>query len=487
MPWSASLKNGKYDFRSVAQNTIYLMTKSIVVYLLRLVYIAMCARFLGPEIYGLLIYGQTWYMLFLPFALMGLQPVISRMVGLDRSRAREISAQTLSLRLVSTLLAVTACIFIAQLVSDEGEVRTIIYVFSFALAGRSIAQWTTEIFNAFEASQYTLRQESLFRVIELVAGLVFLLSGKGIIYLAVLHGVTWWLQAARGLYIVNIKCTRIHLDCSISSLKPVLLTAVPFLMDSLLVNWEQQGPIILFRNLLDDNSLAGEFTLLLQILIILSSIYLSVAIAALPVLSRSAGRNDGKDLMFVDMLVRSTFILGALAGMTGAALGPLIIPLVFGEGYTSAAEYLGLMLWCLLPIAISGIMTTCSIARGHYYIAPLCHAAGAFVMTASMPVFASRWGIFGGIASTGLGLLASAMLLVAVGMKYKWLDIRRTIVIPMLVVLLALGFYLMAGSFSAWAAYPSGVTALFIISALTGAASYSDLELIRRTFRKETA
>lgn len=269
-----------------------------------------------------------------------------------------------------------------------------------------------------------------------------------------------------------------------SSLRPVLITAIPFLVDGMLVIWEQQGPIILFRNLLDDRSLAGEFTLLVQVLIIVSSIYLSVTIAALPALSRSAGRDDGRDLIFVDLLVRSTFIIGALAGMTGSVLGPHIIPLVLGDKYALAAGYLGMILWCLIPLAIAGILTSCSIARGRYYIPPLCHAAGALVMTASMSYLAARWGIAGGIASTGLGLFAGAMLLVMAGVKYKWIDIKRTVITPMLVVLLALAIYQMADSFSPWIAYLSGVAVLIFVSVLTGSVSYSDLERIRGRCRK---
>jgi hypothetical protein len=90
------------------------------------------------------------------------------------------------------------------------------------------------------------------------------------------------------------------------------------------------------------------------------------------------------------------------------------------------------------------------------------------------------------VASAGLGLSVGAFMLVAFGIKHKWLDVRRTIIVPILAVLLAQISYTMAASISGWTAYLSGVAVLLVVTFLSGAVSYDDVEVIKRTLRKKT-
>jgi O-antigen/teichoic acid export membrane protein len=472
-----TINNG---IHSIARNALHLMATNLTVYLVRFIYVAICARFLGPEIYGLLVYGNTWYLVFLPIALMGLQPAISRMIGRDSNRAREISAQTLSLRILASLLAAVLCAGSGWLLSASNETAVLITVFSIALAFRSLALWANEIFNAFETSWRTLRQESLFRTTEVILGLVTLMSGGSIIALATVHGTVWLLQALRGLYLVNRKYTAINIDLSLGKLKPVLLMAIPFLSGSLLTNWELQGAIILFHNHAGDGPVSGSFALSIQIMTILSGLFAAITIAALPVLSRSAQRNDHKDLLFIDTLVRAAFLVCAMAGITGVALGPVLMPLIFGDRYVLAAQLIGPALWCLLPFSIAATLTAFTIARGHYYLSPACHLAGAAVLTLTMPPLVTALGPPGGVIAAGLGLATSATCLVTIALTRHWLAAGKTLAFPMLCIAGSVAIYTLLAPVSVWLALPAGLLALAGLALLSGVISAADRQLVRQ-------
>lgn len=473
--------------RSIASNSLQLMAKNIVVYLVRFLYVAIVARFLGPELYGLLVYGQTWYLVFLPFAFMGLQLAISRLIGRDNSRAREISTQTLSLRILASVLTALVCAGSGWLLVDSREVALLITVFSIALVFRSLAQWANEIFNAFESSWRTLRQESLFRSVEVVLGILVLVSGGGIYLLAFVHSMVWLLQALRGIYLVHREYTGIHIDLSLGRLKPVLLMAIPFLAGAFLTNWELQGAIILFHNHAGEGQASGSFALAIQIMIILSVLFASITIAALPVLSRSAQRKDHKDLLFVDTLMRAGFLGCAMVGIAGMALGPSLVIRIFGEQYLLAARLIGPALWCLLPFSLASTLTAFTIARGYYYLSPACHLAGAVVLTVSLPILVAEWGATGGIIAAGLGLGTSAICLIMIAVTRNWLDALKALVYPALCVAALLATYNLLEPFSVWLALPASLLVLLGLAHMTGTISAADRQLVKQLMDRSRA
>lgn len=75
----------------------------------------------------------------------------------------------------------------------------------------------------------------------------------------------------------------------------------------------------------------------------------------LPSLARVARRDD---LTEYRTLIRSSFLLVAWVVLAGASLGAVLsswlIPLVYGEGLSSAAEPFGIMLWALVAAFLSG-------------------------------------------------------------------------------------------------------------------------------------
>jgi len=478
------LNTASNGIRSIARNSGHLIARNLVVYVLRFVYITICARILGPEIYGLLVYGHTWYLVFLPFAQMGLQSAISRIVGRNRTKSQELLAQTLSLRLVASILAALSCGLIGWFVSPDSDVRNIVVVFSIALAGRSISEWTTEVFNAFESSVYTLRQDSIFRILEIILGLTILMSGGGVIELALVHGLIWWVQAGWGLYIVHHRFSSVHIDLTLASLKPVLVMAFPFLLAGLFSTWEHQGPIILFHNTIVDVALAGEFSLCMQILFILFAMLYPVIVAALPVLSRSVIHRDGNDLVFTDIFIRASFLLGAVVGLAGMSLGPVLVPLVFGQKYPVAGELLGPLFWCLVPYAVAAPLSAIAIARGHFYIPALAHLGGVLILSVSLPLLVTRWGIWGGVTAVFLGMLIPAVIFLYYAFHHNWLEFRKTVLTPSVVVILSILVYLLTATISEWLALLSGLSALVAGTVIFRVVTTADLDMAGMVFGK---
>ena len=199
-----------FGIRSILTNAAQLTLARLLTQTVRIVYVIVLARILGPEVYGLFAYAQSWYMAFLPVTMLGLGAIVSREVGRNRERGARTVRQVAFIRVLASILGAAACALIGWFVDLDPAARQLILVFALALVGRTLAVTAEEIFSAYERSYYILWQEAVFRPLEVVAGLTVLAFGGDIVHIAFIHAVVWWLQAARGWHLAHHNLVRIR-------------------------------------------------------------------------------------------------------------------------------------------------------------------------------------------------------------------------------------------------------------------------------------
>jgi O-antigen/teichoic acid export membrane protein len=410
---------GEYPgVRSIARNTSTLAATQFVNIATRAAYVVLVARWLGPELYALLAYTQAWYLAFLPLAMYG-RGIVVHELARDPGRAPELVARVLGLRLWCTVLACLACIGVAWLVPGSAEVSGLIGIALLALAGRSLSMLAQDVYRAFEMTGYTLRQESLFRLLELATAVVVLLAGGGLQLLVAVHGLFWWLQALRSWGVLKGLVRPLRIEWRPAAWRDLAAGARPFLLLALAAAWLQDGPLVLFRQLADNDVLYAQFALAMQLVMIPAGLAQALAAAAQPVLTRSAQRADGKDLVYAASITGLALPGGALAGLLGWLLGPWFFTTVFGDRYATAGELVGPALFCLVPMVAAVGVPPVLMSRGRFLAGALAALAGALAMTLAMVWLAPRFGALGAIGAVGMGY--GALCLVA------WLAAWRTL------------------------------------------------------------
>lgn len=433
--------------RSIATNAGYLFVARFVTYGLRAVYVIVLARAFGPELYGLLAYGQSWVGVFLPLTVLGFGVVLAREAGLDPARGREQVAHMLALRGALTVAAAALCIGIGWAVNDDPAVRMLIGILVLALIGRAAATLAEDVFAAFEAAHLTFRQEALFRPAEVGLGLTVLAFGGGVIEIAAVHAAVHIIQGGRGLILARRYVTILREDLTWRSLKPLLAKGAMAGAAGLLSAWILQGPLVIYAQIANDKASIGNLALVLQALVLCCTLPWAIGRAALPVLSRASARQDGGQVRFAEVMLRLAFVFAGASALAGLALGPPFMAWVFGAGYAEAGSMLGPALWLLLPLTAATALNPLLMVRERYGAAALSALAGAAVMTVAAPLLAMPMGPLGAIsgAIAGAGLWA-VWLLVLVG-KDDGVDIRCAILRPAIALTLAVFAYLiMAGT-----------------------------------------
>lgn len=370
--------------RSIARNAGQMISARIIGLILQSVYVVFLTTYLGPELFGLLSFGRSWYLALFPITFLGLGAILSREIGRDRSQATHIVAQAFTLRLLATLAAAVICASSGWILETDSVVRIMIGIYSAALAARALVMFADQVFVAFESSGYMLKQELIFRPLEVGLGSVVVVLGGGIVGVALVHTTTWVLQAVRGLYILRSHLVPVHLEWSWPPLARMLREGIPIGLASICSVWLMQGPLVLYRQVAVSEAALGQMALAIQILGLVLLLPLSIAGVAMPVLSRAVARADRKELLFLDGMCRLAVVLGTIAAITGTVAGPWFVKAVFGAGFAPAGHFIGPVLWLVIPLSIGHAAQTILFAKSRNTLALVTAAAGALVLSGTL-------------------------------------------------------------------------------------------------------
>ena len=187
---------------SILANAAYLTASSGTTRLLRVIYLVVVARLMGPELYGMLSYGQSWYLTFLGVTTLGFAIVIPREIGQDRSKAPVIIASSLRFQVLAIVILTPLCLLAGMLVAKTPEERNLLLLFALVLPGRGMAHWAEHVFTGYEKAEYGFRLEAVFRVLEVGCGIAAVILWQNLIILVLIQVVSWWLQGLLGWWIV---------------------------------------------------------------------------------------------------------------------------------------------------------------------------------------------------------------------------------------------------------------------------------------------
>ncbi len=437
---------------SIARNAGYLIGARVSNVVARFVYAIALAYYLGPELYGLLNYGISWYLAFLSATGLGMAIILSREIGRDRNNAALIVSLTFTLRIFITVVAALACGVLGWFFESAPQVRRLLIVFSMALIGRSLAVWTECVFTGYEENKYAFRLQAIFYTLEVLIGVSVLLAGAGVMAVATIHAISWWFQGISGLILAQLYLVPIRFNWEWHGIKKILLSGLPLGLCVIMITWLQTGSIVLYRHIAISDDSLGQFALAIQAFAVFSTITMAAGMASLPVLSRSVMRQDGKDSLFIESVMKVSLLLGAAAGLAGLGLGSWLVDIIFGARYVKTGYLLGLVMWLLIPFTCANTLMNVYLARNQFLFPILCTGAGALTMSFTMPWLVTTMGSPGAVLAIGIGMGFWALSLVLLLARSGDLDVRQAVFRPLAVVLFSLVIFFAMKPVNDWLA-----------------------------------
>jgi PST family polysaccharide transporter len=448
----------------IAVNTGYLSLARIIANITRAVYYIVLAKLLGSELYGQFNYNISWYAIFIPISTLGIGTVLIREIGKHRNTGIHLAKHSYTLQLFASSFTALMCLLLGLVITPESTSSTLLFIFSLALFGRSLTLWTGAMFKAYGISKLELRQVTLFRLLEVLLGSLLLLLGFGIVEVAVVHAASWLLQGFSGLRLVRNHLYSLSFTWNRTASWSLVKKGMPFVIGGFLLSWILQGPILMYRNMVEDSSNLGQLALALQALFIIGAIISEFGSAALPVLARSIHRGDGKSDSYISLVLRGGFLISGVAAMSAVAIGPWLIYTAFDETFSATIELLPWTMALIAPFFWSNTLLSMIAAHGNYGKVIISNALGSLTFTLSFPVLLSQFELLGTIIALAIGLSSVVITQLYILHAKHDIPLIATIVKPALAVSAAVLFTALTSPLQPVLGLIGGFTLLVIIS-----------------------
>jgi O-antigen/teichoic acid export membrane protein len=448
--------------RPIGSNTGLIFGAQALGSILRVIYAAVLARKLGPELFGQMNYGLGWYAAFLAVANLQLESYMSRQIALSPAGAPEVLSKAMTLRIFSTTIVFAIAVATAMFSAEDGVLATVLMIYAFAMFGRSAAMWCNSAFISRENPQHVLKVEVAFRVLEVLVGIFALSLGAGLIGIALIHALSWWGQSVYSFWLVRTHLPAVRFRPHLREQIALFHAVLPIALASIGATWLMQGPFVLFKDKAGVASDLGVVALVLQMFVLLTGVPVALGRAALPALSRTVARTDKKDAQFLGLVLRTAISGTAALIIAAAATGAWVVPLVLGDAYRSAGLHLAYGMILVLPFGVATIANQILIAHDRTWEA----MASAVIGAAAMTVLVQRFMPVGGTVANYFLCVFGGMLVwstVGLALLSRWVAVNwsQCLVKPALASGLSVGlYYALVGAIGAW---NSLVTALLVL------------------------
>ena len=369
------------------------------------------ARFFGTDLFGLLTHSQSWSLLFLNFTGLGIVQILGRVVGGDAKNAQDTINETLGLRISAIIITVPICLIWGYIANDSELSRWLIFWFSLSIIGRALSAWSDNFFTAHEENYKVLILTIVFRSMEIVAGLISIYLGGGIILIAVIHAASWVAQGIFGIILAFKRQKKLAPSFNTSKLLKLLKIALPLSFANGVCAWLINGPVVLYRHSGAHPNELGQFGLLMSLFGILSTLFLSMSISALPVISRAMTKNDASIHRFLSSAFRSTILIGTIIGLAALLLGEPIVTMIIGDSYFKTAQWAGPIAIGIIPYGLASVSLQVLSIRQQYKPLVFASSVTAITLAIALPALSAWFNFTGAVIGVAAAITIWAISL----------------------------------------------------------------------------
>ncbi len=460
---------------------------SILNTVLRLIYVFFLAKILGSELYGLLAYGQSWYLALLPFAALGLGSVLSISVGRKDESSKETTELVLAARIISISTLAFVSFILAFVYEADSQTFTLLCIFSIALIGKGASSWAVTMFQAYERSKNILKMEKRFRPIELICGLCVAYFTENIIYIAANHSFFMCAQGVYSIALVKAKIGSIKPNWNMKLITSMVYSVLPLALASPFSQFLLQGPILLLKSFGGSLTMVGNLALSMQGFVILNLLFSSVGTAVVPVLSRANKKDERNIEVYTRHAIKITVVLGVCTALVGAIFAKNIILFIFPEGFELAANYIGILLLALVPAIGKNLLRSVLITRKKFKTILFADTVGVLALFLCCYYMIQDLQYLGIIIAILAGYSSSAFIVFIAVLRVQKIKVRGDISIQLISLVLVLILYFgLLSNFEIREAALVTFTVYLIVLFVCKIITWEEIEIASRIIRRKS-
>jgi O-antigen/teichoic acid export membrane protein len=392
--------------RLVASNTAVQVAGRGAMLAIGLVSIAVVTRYLGPDDYGRYTLALTYMQLFAVLADVGLFTIVVRDISRDPSRTEELVGNTITLRLLLSVVVIAVAAAISLLLPYDPDVRVAILLAGLLLLGMLNSAFVTVLQSRLRMGRAVVG-DVLGRAAAL--GAVALVAALDLGFYAVMG------TAAVGALVTAV--TTMHLTRPLAKVRfradpkvwRTLLRAALPLGVALAVNELYFRADTIIISLYEPYEEVGLYTLayrMLELTLVFGTVFLTTTF---PLLSQAVANDEPRARRTIQLSTELFVVLGAPLVAGGLVVAPELVELAAGEDFEDAAEPLRLLLAAGALAWINGVFGYALIAKERQMSALWLNLSALAFNVGLNLLLVPRYGIVVAAAVT----VASEMLILA--------------------------------------------------------------------------
>ena len=335
--------------KTIGKNTLVLLVSQIASMGLGFFYLVFSARYLGPELFGLLTFALAFTGIFGLLLDLGLNSLAVREIARDKSRANKYLSNITFIKLVTGVI--TLCLTAVAVLSFgySQEEIAVIYLLTLSTILTAFTASFYFIFQSFERMEYQSVGTILSSILLLTGAIILISRSAGVVAFAAIYLFSNAIVLGYSCFIYAYKFHSFKVEIDLNFWRPTIRQALPFGLSGVFVTiyfWIDS----FLLSLIQGNQALGLYSAGYRLVFSLLFIPAVFSAAVFPAMSRfHISSQDSLQLTWKKYL-RFMLILGIPIAVGTTLLADRIITLVFGDGYAPSVVVLQLLIWSLVFI-----------------------------------------------------------------------------------------------------------------------------------------
>ncbi|MGZ4928654.1 MAG: flippase [Halobacteriota archaeon] len=335
--------------KTVGKNTLVLFVSQIASMGLGFFYLIFSARYLGPELFGLLTFGLAFTGIFGLLLDLGLNSLATREIARDKSRANRYLSNITFIKIFLGIITFGLIAVFVYSLGYSAETIAVIYLLTFSTVFTAFTASYYAIFQSFEKMEFQSVGAILGSVLLLTGAIILITQGAGVVAFAAIYLVSSAIVLGYSFFICARKFHLFKVEIDWGFWRPMIKEALPFGLSGVFVTiyfWIDS----LMLSLIQGNQAVGWYNAGYRLVFSLLFIPAVFNAAVFPAMSRFHISSQNSLQLMWKKYLRFMLILGIPIGVGTTLLAGRIVLLIFGEGYAPSVVVLQLLIWSMVFI-----------------------------------------------------------------------------------------------------------------------------------------
>lgn len=386
------------DAKLVGRNTVFMTLSQIGDRVLLFVIAILLARYLGVTDYGTYAFAIAFVFFFSIIIDLGLGPLLMREIARDKSKADKYLSNVFIIKLITSALSFALIALVINLTKDAQSTIYAVYLAAAIMILFNFCGFFQGVFIAFERMQYNILFLILLRALSLVGVIIALSLGWGLLPVMIVLGCAHFLTLIFTSSFVLKRFVHLSFDIDFELWKSLIKRALPFALMAVFILIYFQIDRVMLSYMVSDAAV-GLYVAACNLAFAFMFISVSISIAIFPAISRLYGEDNDTALAIYRASFKYLLAIGLPIAIGTILLAPVIIKVVYGQGYLGSVSALQVVA-CVLPFMYitqqAGVLAAVRREKILAWLTGLAAVVNIAMNLALIPI----WGIIGAALAT---------------------------------------------------------------------------------------